>query len=306
MRLVVNDLWHSYGTTPALRGINLALDSGVVALLGPNGSGKTTLLRCLASSLRPDTGEILWAGRPLWPDPRFLRQRLGYLPQTLDFPRHFTPAKLLAHLGQLKGYPDRARQQALLMRLGLATIANHAFTALSGGQIRLAGIAQALLGDPTLLLLDEVTRGLDVEERERVFRQLRRLAKRGLVIFSTHVAEDVSPIAQQIIVLNEGRVSYAGEVEALLHRAAGHVYEIVLDPHRTNSLPPGCRVSRRLERGARTVLRLVGPHPREHAARQMTPTLQDAYLLLLGEGRGDVRSSALPDTREQERIDAEP
>lgn len=306
MTLVVADLQKSYGATPALRGIALALENGVVALLGPNGSGKTTLLRCLATSLRPDDGEILWDGRPVWPDPQHVRRHLGYLPQELDFPRQMTPAQLLEHMARLKGCHNAERNQKLLTGLGLGFVADRPFETLSAGQVRLAGIAQALLGDPTLIFLDEPTRGLDVAERAAVFRQLRRLAKRGLVIFSTHVAEDVSPIAQQIIVLNEGRVSYAGEVEALLHRAAGHVYEIVLDPHRTNSLPPGCHVSCRLERGDRTVLRVIGPRPRGHDARPMTPTLQDAYLLLLGEGRGNVRSPAQPDTREQERIDAEP
>lgn len=289
MTLIVVGLQKSYGATPALRGIDLVLENGVVALLGPNGSGKTTLLRCLATSLRPDGGKILWRGRALWPDPQHMRRCLGYLPQELDFPRQMTPAQLLEHIARLKGCHLMERNQRLLTELELGFVADRPFETLSAGQARLAGIAQALLGDPTLLLLDEPTRGLDVAERAAVFRHLRRLAKRGLVIFSTHVAEDVSPIAQQIIVLNEGRVSYAGEVEALLHRTAGHVYEIVLDPDRTNSLPPGCRVSRRRESGDRTVLRVVGPRPRGHDARQVTPTLQDAYLLLLRDGRGNVR-----------------
>ncbi len=291
MRLVVNDLWRSYGTTPALRGINLALDSGVVALLGPNGSGKTTLLRCLASSLRPDTGEILWAGRPLWPDPRFLRQRLGYLPQTLDFPRHFTPAKLMAHLGQLKGYTDQAQQQALLTRLGLASIANDSLAALSGGQIRLAGIAQALLGDPALLLLDEVTRGLDVTERERVFLHLRRLGAHSLVIFSTHIPEHVTYVADHVVVLNEGRVCYAGKVEALRRRARGHVHRIQLPPHTPATGIPDCRISRRIEYADRTELRILGQAPRQYVAVDVEPTLEDAYLLLL---EGTAANSRLP------------
>ncbi len=212
MTLIVTDLWKSYGQTPALNGIDLVLENGIVALLGPNGSGKTTLLRCLATLLRPDGGKILWRGRDLWPDPQHVRRRMGYLPQELDFPQQMTPAQLLEHMSQLKGCLNVKRNTRLLADLGLSSVANRPFGTLSSGQVRLAGIAQAILGDPTLLLLDEPTRGLDVAERTAIFRHLHRPARQGLVIFSTHVAEDASLRAQQIIMLNEGRVSYTGEV----------------------------------------------------------------------------------------------
>lgn len=306
MTLVVAGLQKYYGATPALRGIDLALGDGVVALLGPNGSGKTTLLRCLATSLRPDAGMILWRGQALWPDPQHVRRHLGYLSQELDFPRQMTPAQLLAHMAQLKGCHDAERNRTLLTGLGIAAVADRPFGTLSAGQVRLAGIAQALLGEPDLLLLDEPTRGLDVAERAAVFRQLRRPAARGLVLFSTHIPEDVSPVARQIVVLNAGRVGYAGEVERLLRWAAGRVHEVILDPKQSVGLPPRCRVSRRSEQGERTALRIVGPPPKGYDVTEVTPTLQDAYLLLLNDDRGDVRSPTHPSTRAQERSYAEP
>ncbi len=296
MTLIVQGLRKSYGATPALRGIDLALGEGVVALLGPNGSGKTTLLRSLATSLRPDAGEILWRGRPLWPDPQHVRRHLGYLPQELDFPRRMTPAQLLEHMARLKGCHEPERNRTLLAGLGMAPVADRPLGTLSAGQVRLAGLAQALLGDPSLLLLDEPTRGLDVAEHTALFRRLQGPARRGPVIFSTHIPEDMSPVACRIIVLNRGHVCYTGEVERLLRWAAGRVHELVSDPHGEERLPPGCRISRRSERAGSTVLRIVGTPPVGYAITEVEPTLQDAYLLLLGDDRGDAGSPATPDT----------
>jgi ABC-type multidrug transport system ATPase subunit len=281
MSLLVTDLAKSYGTVPALRGIDLALERGVVALLGPNGSGKSTLLRCLASSLRPDDGEILWKGQRLWPDPRFLRADLGYLPQELEFPHDMTAAQLLEHLGRLKGRYDPEESAALLVRLGLGAIADSPFAALSAGQVRLVGIAQALLGDPTLLLLDEPTRGLDVEERERLFRQLRRLAPRGLILFSTQIVDDVPQVAQRVVVLKEGRVAYAGGAEALRRCAQGQVHELHLAPGAEAPLPGDCSISRRVEGEAGTRLRIVGSPPGDRPTVEVEPTLEEGYLSLL-------------------------
>ncbi|MFW6135717.1 MAG: ABC transporter ATP-binding protein [Chloroflexota bacterium] len=291
MILLVSRLRKSYGTNPALRGIDLVLSGDIVAVLGPNGSGKTTLLRCLASSLRPDSGEIVWQGRAVWPDPNFLRAQLGYVPEVLDFPRHLTPAQLLEYMGRLKGCPRRDEIEPLIVALGLERVADRPFHELSPGQVRLAGIAQALLGDPSLLLLDEPTRGLDVEERQRVFRQLRRLAPRSLVVFSTHVPDEVSEVAGQVVVLNEGRVWYTGGVEALRRRAAGRVHEVHLPRRRGDTLPPSCRVTRRIATPDTTVLRFIGRAPRESSAVPVEPTLEEAYLVLLDSSAGGALTS---------------
>lgn len=286
MTLLVSRLRKSYGTNPALRGVDLVLDGGIVAVLGPNGSGKTTLLRCLASSMRPDSGEILWQGRPLWPDPRFLRAQLGFLPEMLGFPQHLTPAHLLEYLGRLKGCPRDDQIETVLADLGLDQIAGRPFTELSAGQVRLVGFAQALLGHPALLLLDGPTRGLDVEERWSVFRQLRRLAPRSLVVFSTHVPAEVAQVAHDVVVLRDGRVCYTGGVEALRRRAIGKVYELRLSQQRARRLPLDCRVTRSVATPDGMFLRVLGQVPRGCSPVPVEPTLEEAYLLLLSHESG--------------------
>ncbi|HSV85736.1 MAG TPA: ABC transporter ATP-binding protein [Levilinea sp.] len=222
MELIVNDLCVSYSFQPALRRINFRLHGGVVALLGPNGSGKTTLLRCLATAQALDCGEMRFAGLRYDSSPaaqRTLRAGLGFLPQDLDLPGQMTPLQLLQYLATLKGIEDTKQPERLLVQLGLNSRLSSRFDQLSGGQVRLAGIAQAFLGQPYLVLLDELTRGLDVQERQAVFRLLRRRA--GLVIFSTHVLWDVEQIADQVVVLHAGQVLFAGELDSL-YRQTGH------------------------------------------------------------------------------------
>jgi ABC-2 type transport system ATP-binding protein len=281
MTLLARDLWQSYGSTPALVGVDLALAGGVVALLGPNGSGKTTLLRCLASSLRPDRGEIWWRGRPIWPRPRFLRRQLGYLPQALDFPRRLTPLRLMEHLARLKGRHGGGQIRRLLAELGIEASADRPFAALSAGQVRLVGVAQALLGRPALLLLDEPTRGLDVEERERVFRALRRLASQALILFSSHAIDDAARVAGRVVTLKEGRVCYFGEAEVLRRSARGLIHEVRAFRQSEGALPASCRISKRVEEGNQALLRVVGRLPAGFPAVAVEPTLEEAYLALL-------------------------
>lgn len=285
--LLVSSLAKSYGATPALRAVDLDLDYGIAGLLGPNGSGKTTLLRCLASALRPDSGKILWRGRPLWPDPRFLRAHLGYLPQELEFPGRLTPRQLLTHLGRLKGCDSPGRAARLLADFGLGKAADRPFAVLSAGQVRLAGVAQALLGDPSLLLLDEPTRNLDVEERQRVFGQLRQRAAQALVLFSTHVPDDVAQGAGEVVVLKEGRVRYAGGIEELRQRCAGQVREVRVARDGVDRLPPDYSVSRSIESGNGRLARGLGRLPAGYPTATVEPTLEEAYLYLVGRDQAE-------------------
>lgn len=279
--LLVSGLAKSYGATLALWEVDLALDHGIVALLGPNGSGKTTLLRCLASALRPDSGKILWRGRPLWPDPRFLRAHLGYLPQELELPRRLTPRRLLGHLGRLKGCQGARQAARLLANLGLEKVADRPFGVLSAGQVRLVGVAQALLGDPGLLLLDEPTRNLDVIGRQRVFGQLQQRAAHAVVLLSTHVPDDVAQAAQEVVVLKEGRVCYAGGIEELRRGCAGQVHEVCVGGGGVDRLRSDCSVSPRIESDNGTFPRVVGGVPSGYPAGAVEPTLEEAYLHLL-------------------------
>ncbi len=213
MELKIQELSKSYGSQAALRNVTLNLKPGTVALLGPNGSGKTTLLRCLASLTRPDRGQLWFNGLPYSKNLALLRSQLGYLHQDLDLPSHLTPRQLLEYLRTLKSTPDAGQVDQLLSALDLKPVANLPFSSLSGGQIRLAGVAQAFLGQPSLLLLDELTRGLDVEEREHVFALARKPLPGRLILFSTHEPADVERLADQVIILRQGQVVFFGDVD---------------------------------------------------------------------------------------------
>lgn len=211
MELKIRGLSKSYGSLVALREVTLDIMPGTVALLGPNGSGKTTLLRCLASLLRPDRGGMWFNRFPYAQNLPRLRNQLGYLPQDLELPPSLTPRQLLEYLGRLKNISESDQVDDLLSALNLNSFAQRPFARLSGGQIRLAGIAQAFLGQPSLLLLDELTGGLDVEERECVFRLVRKPLPGRLILFSTHELSDAKRLADQVIVLQQGQVIFAGK-----------------------------------------------------------------------------------------------
>ena len=217
MELKIQELSKSYGYQVALQNVTLNLKPGIVAVLGPNGAGKTTLLHCLATLTKPDGGQLWFDGLPYSKNLARLRGQIGYLPQDLDLPASLTPRRLLEYLGALKNITEDGQVDQLLSALGLEEIADRSFAKLSGGQVRLAGIAQAMLGRPMLLLLDELTRGLDVEERERAFALARRPVPGRLILYSTHDPADVDRLADMVIILRQGRVIFSGESDTL-HR----------------------------------------------------------------------------------------
>jgi ABC-type multidrug transport system ATPase subunit len=222
VELRIQGLSKSYGSRVALRDVTIEITPGKVALLGPNGSGKTTLLRCLATLLQPDNGGLWFDGLPYAQNSPWFRSQIGYLPQELHFPHNLTPRQLLEYLGTLKNISESGQVDYLLSALGLKSVADRPFGRLSGGQIRLTGIAQAFLGKPSLLLLDELTRGLDVEERERVFALARKSSSGRLIVFSTHDPPDVERFTEQAIVLQQGRVIFSGKTEDLHHHIPGY------------------------------------------------------------------------------------
>lgn len=219
MELKIQGVTKYYGTRAALQNVSLDLTPGIIAVMGPNGSGKTTLLCCLASLVQPERGQLWFDGLDYHKNAANLRRRVGYLPQELDLPVHLTPRRLLTYLATLKNATADDPVDRLLEALGLETIADIPFSRLSGGQTRLVGIAQAFLGQPDLLLLDELTRGLDVEERARVFALVRRPAAGRLLLYSTHYPTDAERLADGIIILRKGEVIFSGEVGKLYQKA---------------------------------------------------------------------------------------
>ena len=274
----------TFRRSPAVAGADFTAGPGVTGLLGPNGAGKTTLLRMMATVLAPDGGRLRLLGHdPATPSGRLaIRRRLGYLPQEPGFHRGMTVFEFVDYVAILKELTDRRARHDEVRRVidlvGLAAVSGKRIRAVSGGMRRRVALAQALLGDPDLVVLDEPTAGLDPELRLRFREIVSRLGDRHTVVLSTHQTEDVAAICQRVVVLHEGRTRFAGSPAALIEQAAGRVW---LD----RSRGAGAQLAWRTGDG---LMRNVGDAP---AGAELTaPTLEDAYLLLLGDGNLAVAS----------------
>jgi ABC-2 type transport system ATP-binding protein len=277
MTVRVRSATKSFGRTTALDGVDLDAGHGVTGLLGPNGAGKTTLLRIIATVLAPDRGTVTLLGRdPSRPEDRTrIRERLGYLPQDAGFHRGFTVFEFIDYVAILKLLTDRRARHDEVRRVielaGLASVSAKRIRALSGGMRRRVGLAQALLGDPDLLVLDEPTVGLDPEQRLR-FREMISHADEGrTVVLSSHQTEDIAALCTRIAVFHRGRVRFTGTPDELTAQAAGRVWA---DTQRSAAALAAWRT------GDGT-FRNVGAPPA--GAELVPPTLEDAYLLLMAE-----------------------
>src|SRR5689334_6044921 len=276
-----------FGSAWALADIDLDLAPGVTGLLGPNGAGKTTLLRLFATALSPTQGTVSVLGLdPAEPAERTgIRRRLGYLPQEIGFPRGFSAFAFVDYVALLKEWTQPAARHAEVRRgLGLSGIAAKKIRTLSGGQRRRVALAQALLGPPAVLILDEPTTGLDPEQRATLRTVLAELARTSVVVLSTHQTEDVAALCERVIVLDRGRVRYDGLVTGLTGQAAGRVWL-------ADQPDPAATVSWRTGTGR---YRNVGGRVRD-GVEHVEPSLEDAYLLLRGgspehETAGEVAS----------------
>jgi ABC-2 type transport system ATP-binding protein len=272
----ITGLGKRYGATTALDDLHLEIGTGVTGLLGPNGAGKTTLLRCLATALAPDSGRIEAFGL----DPAVaarrtqLRRRLGYLPQNPGLYPNFTAAALLDYVAVLKELIDGPRRRAevsrVLEEVGLADRAKVKVRKLSGGMRQRLGLAQALLGDPDLLILDEPTVGLDPEQRMLFRALISRLGETRTVLLSTHQTEDVGALCERVVVMNRGRSIFDGTPRGLADLADGQVWL-------STGPPPGHQMYWRTADGD---YRTLGPQPPQGEATR--PSIEDGYLMLLG------------------------
>ena len=271
-----------FGRTRALAGVTVDLGEGISGLLGPNGAGKTTLLRMLATVLAPDSGRLRLLGRdPADREQRLeIRRRLGYMPQEPGFHRNFSAFDFVDYVAILKELTERRARHDEVRRVlevvGLDAVMHRKIKALSGGMCRRVALAQALLGDPRLLVLDEPTAGLDPEQRLRFRELLSGLAESRTVVLSTHQTEDIAALCGRIVVMTDGVGSFDGTPRELTELARGQVWL-------AGERAPAARISWRTGEGRH---RHIGNAPA--GAELVAPTLEDGYLLLLGEQAGDA------------------
>ena len=278
-QLVLDRVTKQYGPKIACDRISLQAGPGVYGLLGANGAGKTTLLRMICGVLRPTSGDIRFAGLDV--SSEGYRARLGYLPQDFGYYPEFTALDFLLYLAALKGLPRAAaRQQSrdLLELVGLTGEAGHRIRTFSGGMRQRLGIAQALLGDPQLLVLDEPTAGLDPKERVRFRNLIARLGARRTVLLSTHIVSDVEHIAGTILILKSGVLLQSGPRDAVLQAVQGKVWTCTLPPAEAEALCARYPAADTCPAGEKVALRLLADARPCPGAQPAEPTLEDLYL----------------------------
>ena len=284
MQISLQELTMTYPSgKKALQGVNLELDSpSLVGLLGPNGAGKSTLMKLLVAGLLPTGGAIRVDGEPLLRRERALKARLGYLPQDFGLYDELTVTQFLDYMGALKGLRDsRGAIRRAIEEVHLEEKAKAKIRTLSGGQRQRVGIAQALLGEPELLIFDEPTVGLDPEERIHFRNLFSRLAQKRLVLLSTHIIEDVQSVCSRLLVLHRGKLRFDGPPEELIRAAEGHVGTFdETGGEREEGLHITARVNTARGVACRAVAEALPPY-----VQPAEPTLEDAYLYLIsGEG----------------------
>ncbi|MEO3809530.1 ABC transporter ATP-binding protein [Sphaerisporangium sp. B11E5] len=270
----VHELTKTFGRVKPLDGLSLDFGPGVTGLLGPNGAGKTTLLRCLATTLAPDRGDIRVLGLDIADREQRTeaRRRLGYLPQEPGFFTRFTAFELLDYIAILKEMTDRRHRHGevrrVLAEVDLADRATTRIRKLSGGMRQRLALAQALLGEPELLVLDEPTVGLDPEQRMRFRALISRLGESRTVLLSTHQTEDVAALCERVITMKDGQVVFDGTPAGLTAGAAGLVWQSAERPH-----------AGLFWRTSEGMYRTLGQRPA--GAEPADPTIEDGYLLAL-------------------------
>ena len=289
MKLSIDRVSKRYGAkTLALQDFSLELGPGILGLLGPNGAGKTTLMSILATITRPSSGTIRWDGADLARDPNAIRSLLGYLPQDFGVYPNLNAVEFLEYLAAVKGLDAGAaarRIDELLNLVNLTDVRKRPLGGYSGGMRQRIGIAQALLNDPKLLIVDEPTAGLDPEERVRFRNLLSDLSGDRIVILSTHIVSHVEATATDIALISQGRLVAHAAPEDLLRAVEGKVWEWVVPSAELNAARQQHLISNTTRRSDGVHVRLLAAQP-PAGTTAVAPNLEDAYLYCLSKYRG--------------------
>lgn len=287
MKLTIDHLSKQY--SPDFWGLcefDLELGPGVVGLLGPNGAGKSTLMRILATITQPTEGEVKWDGDDIVKSPDTLRSVLGYLPQDFGVYPNLNAIEFLNYMAAIKGLDTKAarrRIDELLQVVNLVDAAKRPLGGYSGGMKQRIGIAQALLNDPKLLIVDEPTVGLDPEERVRFRNLLADLSGERIIILSTHIVSDVEATATEIVVINKGRKLQCAPPEKLLQLLDGRVWQLIVPSSELSLLKQKFIISGTVRRAEGVQVRVVSECAPASGAESLAPSLEDVYLYLVSQ-----------------------
>ena len=282
MELRIDRVSKQIGSHIAVDRVSATVTPGVVGLLGANGAGKTTLMRMVCDVLRPTSGQIYYNGTEVGAMGDGYRALLGYLPQDFGCYPDFTAIDFMCYMAALKGFSKReglARSKDLLEEVGLSSVARRRVKNFSGGMRQRLGIAQAMLNDPSILVLDEPTAGLDPKERVHFRNLIASFARDKIVILSTHIVSDVEFIANRILVMRSGLFIMEGTPESIVASAAGKVWECHVDARQADAMAARMMVANvRYAEGGRAVVRVVADTAPTPDAVPVEPTLEDLYL----------------------------
>ena len=294
--LELSGLTKTYGNkVRALDGVSLSITKGMFGLLGPNGAGKSTLMRTIATLQSPDQGSLTFGDIDILKDPQALRATLGYLPQDFGVYPRMSARAMLDHLAVLKGLSNaKERKQVvetLLEQTNLSQHANKAVASYSGGMRQRFGIAQALLGDPQLIIVDEPTAGLDPEERNRFHNLLSEIGENVVVILSTHIVEDVADLCPQMAIMNRGQIVSAGAPNDLIADLNGKVWARTIEKSELAGLRGKYQIiSERLTVGKVRIHVLADSDPGD-GFQSIQPDLEDVYFATIRGGQSEAAAA---------------
>lgn len=296
MELKITDLTKDFGKTRAVNQVGYTFQSGVYGLLGVNGAGKTTLMRMLTTLLKPTTGKVTWDGQDIVHMDKDYRRLLGYLPQDFGVYPDFTVQDYLLYIASLKGLRPalaKIRAEEMLQMTGMTQHRKVKMKALSGGMKRRAGIAQAVLNDPKILILDEPTAGLDPSERIRFRNLISELAADRIVLLSTHIVSDVESMAGQIILMKSGRFVSTGTTEELIQNCPDQGWICNVPKDQVNSSCMKYRVANIKTFADHSELRILSKYAPMPGAVAEETTLEDVFLSCFGERSGDEHDNGM-------------
>lgn len=281
MELSLDRLSKQYDSKIAVDSISATLTPGVYGLLGANGAGKTTLMRMLCGILEPTSGEVLFNDHEITAMGATYRNMLGYLPQDFGYYPNYTAMEFMLYMAALKGIPRNIavkRIKKLLTTVDLNHVASKRIKTFSGGMKQRVGIAQALLNNPKVLILDEPTAGLDPKERVRFRNLLSEHAGDKIVILSTHIVSDIEAIADEVLLMKKGRIVQRGTVPELVQKAQGRVWELAVSPREAQMWQAQATVANLRHEGNHVVLRIVSDKMPSQSAVPCSASLEDIYL----------------------------